>query len=1270
MIKGCSLGRTPLFLCYKINFLSSSSITRIMLKKRRLILVVFIATLGVVFSVNFIWSSKNNAEEYERQIERRMSRIVKEFDEDYLKLLMNNRPHQQVSFSSLTIPTHHPFYLFSEAGDLLYWSDNEMIPKFEEFKRTRKYQLVENAKGIYLTQLRKLNRNGFDFWMVQAYSLYDNVEVENEFLTAGPNEAVFGNDRFTLSSEPQEGFIPINDNNQEYLFSIMFRVGYEDVGNDFNTTVMVFFFSLIGLVIIVGSDFIRTIWRKGRRFAAIVYAALIMASVRALMIIFRFPQNFSDSPLFDPTQFASSVLNPSLGDLLLNVSCSMVILIMFLGMVGRKRFLINVLQLKKGLSSWVFLLLVYCISTGFMVLFFKLFKNIVNNSQWSLNIQSLPEFDIFKAISLFIIFLAGAGYLLFTIIGLNMVLYKDPAQKKKALQLLMAFAIPIAAVLGFVDLIYLIPFLAHVILLVSIITFKLYDNIFKLRMNTFLTLFFACFIGAVITGAAAYQDIRRDEIQAKVKFANQILMREDVMAEFLIKDVMDKIQEDIFIKRRLLDPSQSKELIVRKIRRAYMINNFDQYDISIQVFNKAGYNYLDRGKNETLDDYRFRYMNSDYATKYPNLFYIKGNEITGGNRYYAFVNLYDEERYIGAIVIELVQQRIQPSSVFPKLLLDSDGAQNINAGDFDYAVFEDDTLQYSMGIFNYRRLDAEKFLNQYGLLTTGVFQDNFHHLGVEDKDGIIVVSSPAYPNNYVLADVALFFVSYLILTLLAIFAYSLFQGVKQFRFNYATKLQFYLNFAFFFPMLVISMITVGLLSNSYTEDLHQQYFEKAMIIRDNLSSFLEDQGPESMGQEQFTDEVYQLSGNTNTDINIYLPSGRMVATNQPNIFEKKILTDYINPETYAEIIELQNNYLILDEQVGSLNYKTVYLALREQQNQNLAGVIAIPFFESETDLNSLIVDVVSNILNIFVFILIIFLIVSYFVSKRLTEPFKLLTQKIKSTSLENNEPMNWPAQDEIGLLVNEYNNMLFKLEASLKILASNEKESAWREMAKQVAHEIKNPLTPMKLTLQHMLRLQAAGKLDDPKMLTKPLQTLINQVDVLSDIATSFSTFAKMPLPENDLMDFRSVVVEAVELFQNHERGAVILQDETQGELLIMGDPKLFGRVIANLIINGIQSVESEKQAEILVRLSEKDKTVQLEIRDNGKGVNEELRDKIFMPNFSTKSEGSGLGLAIAKRGVETAGGKIWFTTTVGEGTSFFLSFPIFQSVEEPHTLG
>lgn len=408
--------------------------------------------------------------------------------------------------------------------------------------------------------------------------------------------------------------------------------------------------------------------------------------------------------------------------------------------------------------------------------------------------------------------------------------------------------------------------------------------------------------------------------------------------------------------------------------------------------------------------------------------------------------------------------------------------------------------------------------------------------------------------------------------------------------------------------------------------------------------------------------MYTLATATDADINLYLPDGKLLATNQPAIFDKKILTNYLHPVAYASIIESKENRFLQIEQVGDLQFKTVYLALKNGENQELQAIIAIPFFESEEELNLMITEVFSNILIIFVLIFLFFLVISYFVSKNLTHPFKLLTQKLKDTDLENNEYMVWPGKDEIGLLVNEYNNMLYKLETSKKVLASNEKESAWREMAKQVAHEIKNPLTPMKLTLQHLLRLQAADKLDNGKALVNPINSIIHQVDTLSDIASSFSTFAKMPLPKNQELEFRKVVLKAVSIFNYRDDVEIEFTDQT-GEgtsTKIMGDPKLYGRVISNLIINGIQAVEEGKKPKILVNLYfDGQEHIKLSIKDNGKGISDELKEKVFLPNFSTKSEGSGLGLAIAKRGVETAGGKIWFETSSDTGTTFYLLFPL-----------
>jgi signal transduction histidine kinase len=633
-----------------------------------------------------------------------------------------------------------------------------------------------------------------------------------------------------------------------------------------------------------------------------------------------------------------------------------------------------------------------------------------------------------------------------------------------------------------------------------------------------------------------------------------------------------------------------------------------------------------------------------------------------GNRFYGFVPIYREDVLIGTLYLELRQLRVQPGSVFPKLLLDSKYMANFNERNLDYAVFDEGELQYSVGVFNYRSSEMAGLLDLPGLFNSGVNRKKYHHLGVRDQEKVIIVSTPAYPVYYILADISLFFVSYILLTLLCILLYTIAKGFGKFNFNYATKLQMYLNFAFFFPILTISIIIIGLLSNSYRDELNRQYTQRATLIGDNLAVVLEGQDSGEVDREDFVESVNSLAGTINADINVYGPDGFLMATSQPNIFEKRVLAGIINPQAIIQIIEGQNNVALVNETVDKLLFKTVYLAIRSSNSQKILAIVSIPFFESETELDLLIADVFSNIINIFVIIFILFLFVSYFVSRSLTFPFKLLTQKLKNTDLESNEPMYWPANDEIGLLVNEYNNMLFKLEGSKKILANTEKESAWREMAKQVAHEIKNPLTPMKLTLQHLLRLQAEDKLDDPQKLKKPLETLIHQVDTLSDIATSFSTFAKMPLPKNDLMDFREVVMDSLELFKNREKDKLIFEDLSQSEkLMVVGDDQLFGRVISNLIINGIQAVDPKEKAVIQVYLRECDGQVILEIKDNGKGIPEDLTDKIFIPNFSTKSKGSGLGLAIAKRGVETAGGKIWFETEMGIGSSFFLALELAQ---------
>ncbi|GEO21967.1 hypothetical protein CQA01_25010 [Cyclobacterium qasimii] len=1199
--------------------------------------------------------------QYKVRLERRLASVINGFDKDYEQISGSAQNDKLLTFKSLNIDHEFHFYLFSQEGELTYWSDIDMVPDFNNFSTSKEYQLLDNNRGIYFTKLRKLTRNNKDYWVLQVHPFFDKVEIDNEYLESGYNPDIFGNDRFLLSGSPKENYQEIHFDG-EYLFSIFFRVGYDPPGKSINHTLLIFFFSLLGLVLLIGGGFVYTLWSKGQKILATIYTFIILFCVRVIMLSFRFPNDFFQTGIFDSSLYASSRLNPSLGDLLLNVICYLVVLIMIIAILSRRRVAISFINFRKKYPYWLNLACAYTLSTILMFLVFYLYLNIVENAQWNLNIGAIPSFDYLKIVSLFVVFLGGAAYLLFTIIGLNMVLFKSTKNQSYPLKVLVIFVLPFLVFLLFYNFVLFIAFIAHIILLVAIISFKLYESLFKLDFNTFLMFFFACLIGAVITGAAAYQDLRYDEVRSKVKFANNVMLDRDVMGEFLLEDILTRIGDDAFIKSRLSDRLLSKDPIERKIKKIYLAGYFDQYRQEVSVFGQLGQPVLGQGKTVDLAEYKKRYMNSDYATQVHNLYFIKSTETNTGNRFVAFIKIQRNNDFLGTIVIELNQQRIESGKAFPKLLMDNKYVSNYIERDFDFAIFEENVLSYSSGIFSYQGVDMEDILDHKEIFTTGVLFNGYHHLAVEYNDKVIVVSSRQYPNNYILADIAFLFVAFLIFTLLSVSVFLLLMGINQLRFNYATKLQLYLNFAFFFPMLVISVIALGFLSHSYTEDLHRQYYQKAGIIRDNLGRDLGGEQFNTLNRDDINGELYALASATDADINLYLPDGILMATNQPTIFDKKILTHYLHPKAYAAIIESMENRLLQTEQVGGLQYKTVYLALKNGENQRLQAIIAIPFFESEEELNVMITEVFSNILIIFVVIFLLFLIISYFVSKNLTHPFKLLTQKLKDTDLENNEYMVWPAKDEIGLLVNEYNNMLFKLESSKKVLASNEKESAWREMAKQVAHEIKNPLTPMKLTLQHLLRLQAANKLDTGQALVNPINSIIHQVDTLSDIASSFSTFAKMPLPKNQELELRNVVFETISIFYNREDADIELEDLTNEgtSTKIMGDPKLYSRVISNLVINGIQAAVEGKKSKVLVQLVfEGEAHIKLAIKDNGKGISEELKDKVFMPNFSTKTDGSGLGLAIAKRGVETAGGKIWFETSTESGTTFFLLFPL-----------
>ncbi len=714
------------------------------------------------------------------------------------------------------------------------------------------------------------------------------------------------------------------------------------------------------------------------------------------------------------------------------------------------------------------------------------------------------------------------------------------------------------------------------------------------------------------------------------------------------------------------------KILVERIRRIYINNSLESYQISIFLFDLVG-NSLNPENDASYKDFINQYQRKDFETDNPQVYFVSETDAVEGKlgvnllkQYVNFIPIEKEGALIGHIIIDLKQKKDIPNNVYPELLIDKRFKQPEEAKDYSYAVYADGELRYSYGTYNYEKDFKKNFLRFSSLYTEGYTYNQYKHIGVlGEKNRLVVVSSEAYSNKNIFTNFSFLFLALLFSIIGVLAFYHLRNPHFRIKSTYTTRIQLYLNIAFFLPLIVVSVVTLSLVSNTYEKDLKNAFIRKAQSASNSIVTTLQQLISEEVEKEDLINDLSGVAKYSETDINLFNPEGKLIASSQPSIYESGFLSTYTNPKAYAAIVEQKEKSLMLEESVGTLNYRSVYVAVRSFDNNELLGILSIPFFDAEDEQEKKIINILSTIMNIFTATFIVFLIVSYFASRILTVPLSLITQKIRKTSLQNvNEPLEWDSEDEIGLLVNEYNSMLINLDQSKQALTQSEKESAWREMAKQVAHEIKNPLTPMKLSLQH-LQLKLQREFTDIKpVIEKPFETILSQIDTLSDIATSFSNFAKMPMPKNERFDLAETLRSTARLHKDDSNTQILLHI-ARGRYKVYGDEQLMGRILLNLILNAIQAVPKNRFPEIYINLFiTQARKAHLEIRDNGMGIPEEIRDKIFVPNFSTKFTGSGIGLALAKRGIEHAGGRIWFETQEGIGTCFFIELPLAEHFE------
>ena len=276
------------------------------------------------------------------------------------------------------------------------------------------------------------------------------------------------------------------------------------------------------------------------------------------------------------------------------------------------------------------------------------------------------------------------------------------------------------------------------------------------------------------------------------------------------------------------------------------------------------------------------------------------------------------------------------------------------------------------------------------------------------------------------------------------------------------------------------------------------------------------------------------------------------------------------------------------------------------------------------------------------------------VTRNTIKPLKIIQDKMQKISLTGkNEKIEWNSKDEIGELITIYNNLIKELEISANKLMRSERETAWREMARQVAHEIKNPLTPMKLNIQFLQMAWDEKNPDIDRKLRDTTNTLLEQIDILSNIATAFSNYAKLPQKNIERFNIKELIVNTINLYDNNPNIDIVLKEENDSDYIIDSDRNNLSIVFGNIIKNAIQAIGKKDDGNITITIKDVKEFYNIEIRDNGCGIGEEVKKKIFMPNFTTKSSGMGVGLSIVYDILETLNSDISFKSEVGVGTIF-----------------
>jgi two-component system nitrogen regulation sensor histidine kinase NtrY len=479
-----------------------------------------------------------------------------------------------------------------------------------------------------------------------------------------------------------------------------------------------------------------------------------------------------------------------------------------------------------------------------------------------------------------------------------------------------------------------------------------------------------------------------------------------------------------------------------------------------------------------------------------------------------------------------------------------------------------------------------------------------------------------------------------------------------------------LRIRIFLSMIVLILIASILMASisiiqfkNEAKDYHQERLErKESAIKEHIQYVLSTTTYPLTSKNLgliFKDKIHELAQIHGLEINIYSLDGKLLKSSKASFS-----IDSVSPPIPKYILKLvqssiEKRYVDI-RNIDGVKNRSSYSQIKDEKFKPL-GILNIPYVEDDGFYEKELQGFLIRLGQVYALMLVIAFALAYFLSTYITQSLKTISDRLSETRLnQKNEKIYLKANSkEINLLIQAYNRMVDKLEQSAIKLAESEREEAWREMAKQVAHEIKNPLTPMRLTVQSFQRKFDANDPELKQKLKDYSETLIQQIDTMSAVASAFSNFASMPAQQNETLNVVEVVELALDIFNEDD----VTFESDEKEIISKMDRTQLIRIITNLVKNAIQSIPKEQlEKRVSVRVERHEKEVMIAVSDNGIGIEQHNFARIFEPKFTTKNSGMGLGLGIIKNIIENYKGTITFESEFGKGTTFLVSLPIINS--------